>query len=120
MAFNPLTQRTEADSSPPLTPPSSPEHSPVRRFPINKIVILVTSDSELFRTAEITGFTDAPSIKGPVFAKLQIWNERNQYAFFQTVDGQATSGALSDEELCRLCVEEGDRRGSLRFLVARP
>ncbi|VDB95448.1 unnamed protein product, partial [Peniophora sp. CBMAI 1063] len=130
---------SDTSSPPPITPSHQPHPvaddnpqikmqmvpslpPPVRsvRSPDNKTIILVTSDSDHFATVQITGFTNAAFIKELIFAKLQIPDEDYaRYSIYRTdIDAYATSGALSDDELYNLCVEEGDSRGSLRLLVA--
>jgi hypothetical protein len=103
----------------------------------DKIVILVTADSEQFYPVEITGSTE-PAIREKIFSKvctpdtlrsctrahcivqLHISDEdQHYYSIYRTEIGSFAMGdALSGERLWSLCQELGDAKGFLKFLVS--
>ncbi|KAN0134825.1 hypothetical protein V8E53_007199 [Lactarius tabidus] len=82
--------------------------------------IFVTGDSDQYYTVDITGFRNAAFIKELIFSKLRIEDEeQTRYSIYRTeIGAYAIGDALPDEQLYELCRDNGDAKGSLKFLVA--
>ncbi|KAF5375044.1 hypothetical protein D9758_000365 [Tetrapyrgos nigripes] len=110
------------DAPPPPTPaelksplhPRAPESS-------DRILILVTADSERYVNVDITDARNPAFIRECVFTKLNIFDEEDQarFSIYQTeIGAYAIGNALSDERLFELCRTVGDSKGSLKLLVS--
>ncbi|KAJ3734751.1 hypothetical protein DFJ43DRAFT_100119 [Lentinula guzmanii] len=109
--------------SPKHNRPSSkrPATSPTVSTPDERILILVTADSERYVNVEITGAQNSAYIRECVFTKLNIYDEEDQarFSIYQTeIGAYATSEALTNEKLFELCKKLGDARGTLKLLVS--
>ncbi|KAF9455120.1 hypothetical protein P691DRAFT_17727 [Macrolepiota fuliginosa MF-IS2] len=85
-----------------------------------RVLIVVTSDSERFVTVDVSGAPDPAFIRECIFSKLNIYTEEEQaqFSIFQTEIGDYQMGkSLSDEKLFALCRDHGDSKGSLKFFV---
>ncbi|KAF9076192.1 hypothetical protein BDP27DRAFT_1414728 [Rhodocollybia butyracea] len=101
--------------------PKRPSTSPTVSTADDRILILVTADSERYVNVEITGARSPAFIRECVFTKLNIYDEEDQarFSIYQTeIGAYATSEALSDDRLFELCRTMGDGRGTLKFLVS--
>ncbi|KAJ3857853.1 MAP kinase [Lentinula lateritia] len=101
--------------------PKRPATSPTISIPDERILILVTADSERYVNVEITGARNPAFIRECVFTKLNIYDEEDQarFSIYQTeIGAYATSEALTDERLFELCRKLGDAKGSLKLLVS--
>ncbi|KAJ3918295.1 MAP kinase [Lentinula edodes] len=101
--------------------PKRPATSPTVSIPDERILILVTADSERYVNVEITGARNPAFIRECVFTKLNIYDEEDQarFSIYQTeIGAYATSEALTDERLFELCRKLGDAKGSLKLLVS--
>lgn len=88
---------------------------------VNKLLIVVTADSERYVTVDITGAKNAAVIRECIFSKLKICQdeEQSQYSIYKTEIGDFAIGdALTDEQLFGLCRDRGDNKGSLKFLIS--
>ncbi|KAK2461990.1 hypothetical protein APHAL10511_006453 [Amanita phalloides] len=88
---------------------------------INKLLIVVTADSERYVTVDITGARHAAFIRECIFSKLKICQdeEQAQYSIYKTEIGDFAIGdALTDDQLFALCRDRGDNKGSLKFLIS--
>ncbi|KAJ3763050.1 MAP kinase [Lentinula raphanica] len=98
-----------------------PSTSPTVSTPDERILILVTADSERYVNVDITSAKSPAAIREFVFTKLHIYDEEDQarFSIYQTeIGAYATSEALTDERLYELCKKLGDSRGSLKLLVS--
>ncbi|KAF5385509.1 hypothetical protein D9757_005360 [Collybiopsis confluens] len=101
-----------------------PSTSPTVSTSDDRILVLVTSDSERYVNVEITGAKTPAFIRECVFNKalqLHIYDEEDQarFSIYQTeIGAYATSEALSDERLFELCKAVGDAKGTLKLLVS--
>ncbi|KAJ3987680.1 MAP kinase [Lentinula detonsa] len=98
-----------------------PATSPTVSTPDERILILVTADSERYVNVEITGAKSPAYIRECVFTKLNIYDEEDQarFSIYQTeIGAYATSEALTNEKLFELCKKLGDARGTLKLLVS--
>ncbi|KAF7347904.1 MAP kinase kinase kinase [Mycena venus] len=114
---DPIPDRTDIRSfpRPPIRPPTPKD--PVA----DRVLILVTADSERYVNVDISGATNPAFIRECVFTKLNIFDEEDQahFSIYRTEIGSfATSEALSDDHLFDLCREFGDDKGSLKLLVS--
>ncbi|KAJ4486026.1 MAP kinase [Lentinula aciculospora] len=101
--------------------PKRPATSPTVSTSDERILILVTTDSERYVNIEITGAKDPAYIRECVFSKLNIYDEEDQarFSIYQTeIGAYAISEALTDERLFELCKTLGDAKGSLKLLVS--
>ncbi|KAK7064298.1 MAP kinase [Favolaschia claudopus] len=154
-AHDDSTQSTPPPSTPGLVhEESSPDRTDIRSFPhpplrppspkasrdpvADRVLILVTADSERYVNVDISGATNPAFIRECVFTKvrhdllrflvlflhlsqLNIFDEEDQahFSIYRTEIGSfATSEALSDDRLFDLCREFGDDKGSLKLLVS--
>ncbi|KAF8632574.1 hypothetical protein AX15_001784 [Amanita polypyramis BW_CC] len=88
---------------------------------VNKLLIVVTADSERYVTVDITGAKNAAFIRECIFSKLKICQdeEQGQYSIYKTEIGDfAIGNALTEDQLYALCRDRGDNKGSLKFLVS--
>ncbi|KAJ7225597.1 MAP kinase [Mycena pura] len=87
----------------------------------DRVLILVTVDSERYVNVDISGATNPAFIRERVFSKLNIYDEEEQahFSIYRTEIGSFAIGeALTDDNLFDLCREFGDDRGSLKLLVS--
>ncbi|KAJ7900257.1 MAP kinase [Mycena olivaceomarginata] len=102
--------------------PRPPIRPPTPKDPVaDRVLILVTADSERYVNVDISGATNPAFIRERVFTKLNIFDEEDQahFSIYRTEIGSfATSDALSGDRLFDLCREFGDDKGSLKLLVS--
>ncbi|KAF5376031.1 hypothetical protein D9615_007766 [Tricholomella constricta] len=102
----------------PLVSPSSP--SPASR----RILVVVTIDAERYTPVDLTDVLDeGVVIRTRILNKLGIWDVEDQARslIFETEIGALAIGQpLNDQSLSALCLERGDSRASLAFIVQRP
>ncbi|KAF8640370.1 hypothetical protein AX17_000041 [Amanita inopinata Kibby_2008] len=118
--------RTSPTVSPPDTYIPVPSHiatptTATDKSDTNKLLIVVTADSERYVTVDITGARNAAFIRECIFSKLQICQdeEQCQYSIYKTEIGDFAIGdALTDDQLFAFCRERGDNKGSLKFLIS--
>ncbi|KAJ7293494.1 MAP kinase [Mycena rebaudengoi] len=87
----------------------------------DRVLILVTADSERYVNVDISGATNPAFIRECVFTKLNIFDEEDQrhFSIYRTEIGSFAIGeALSDDKLFDLCRELADDKGSLKLLVS--
>ncbi|SNX83227.1 related to BCK1 ser/thr protein kinase of the MEKK family [Melanopsichium pennsylvanicum] len=85
-----------------------------------RVLIQVTDDNERFSVVDISGVDSADAIKERMFAKLHLFDaDHSGFQLFRTEIGQseATGPVVSDDALLVLCLQMGDDRGTLKFLV---
>lgn len=85
-----------------------------------RVLIQVTDDNERFSVVDISGVDSADAIKERMFAKLHLFDaDHSSFQLFRTEIGQseATGPVVSDDALLVLCLQMGDDRGTLKFLV---
>ncbi|SJX61747.1 related to BCK1 ser/thr protein kinase of the MEKK family [Sporisorium reilianum f. sp. reilianum] len=85
-----------------------------------RVLIQVTDDNERFSVVDISGIDSADAIKERMFAKLHLFDaDHSSFQLFRTEIGQseATGPVVSDDALLVLCLQMGDDRGTLKFLV---
>ncbi|TKY86815.1 hypothetical protein EX895_004456 [Sporisorium graminicola] len=85
-----------------------------------RVLIQVTDDNERFSVVDISGVDSADAIKERMFAKLHLFEaDHSSFQLFRTEIGQseATGPVVSDDALLVLCLQMGDDRGTLKFLV---
>ncbi|KAJ9478244.1 Serine/threonine-protein kinase BCK1/SLK1/SSP31 [Pseudozyma hubeiensis] len=85
-----------------------------------RVLIQVTDDNERFSVVDISGVDSADAIKERMLAKLHLFDaEHSSFQLFRTEIGQseATGPVVSDDALLVLCLQMGDDRGTLKFLV---
>ncbi|KAI0639678.1 hypothetical protein C8Q77DRAFT_81212 [Trametes polyzona] len=110
-------------TSPTVSTPDSyapPVAHMFRSSPMEKVVVLVTTDAENLQVVDITGAMTPAFIRERIFTKLQISDEdQAKYSIYRTEVGQFAIGeALTDEELFDLYKERGDHSGNLKLLVS--
>ncbi|KAJ7786224.1 MAP kinase [Mycena metata] len=129
------TTQTES-TPPPSTPGLHDDHDEPRQKPrppprrtltpidppvADRVLILVTADSERYVNVDISGATNPAFIRECVFTKLNIFDEEDQahFSIYRTEIGSFAIGdALSDDRLFDLCRDVGDDKGSLKLLVS--
>ncbi len=85
-----------------------------------RVLIQVTDDNERFAVVDISGVDSADAIKERMFAKLHLFDaDHSSFQLFRTEIGQseATGPVVNDDALLVLCLQMGDDRGTLKFLV---
>ncbi|KAG8711151.1 hypothetical protein FRC08_016249 [Ceratobasidium sp. 394] len=84
-----------------------------------RIIVTVTRDAETYFIANITGYTDAQSIRKRIFSQLRIPdNLHSTFALYRTELGALAIGsALDDSQLLVTCWQFGDEIGSLKFIA---
>ncbi|GAC76617.1 hypothetical protein PANT_22d00113 [Moesziomyces antarcticus T-34] len=85
-----------------------------------RVLIQVTDDNERFAVVDISGVDSADAIKERMFAKLHLFDaDHSSFQLFRTEIGQseATGPVVNDDALLVLCLQMGDNRGTLKFLV---
>ncbi|KAK0531509.1 mitogen-activated protein kinase kinase kinase [Tilletia horrida] len=93
-----------------------------------RVYIQVTDDNERFAVVDISGLSSARAIKELMFRKLRLFDpedphaDRDAFQVYRTEIGveegkQATQPYIDDDSLLALCLQFGDDRGSLKFLV---
>ncbi|KAJ6575023.1 hypothetical protein B0H19DRAFT_623877 [Mycena capillaripes] len=99
---------------PRIRPPSPKEPAP------DRLLILVTGDSERYVGVDITDAPNPAFIRECVFTKLNIHDDdQAHFSIYRTEIGSFAIGdALSDDRLFELCRERGDDKGSLKLLVS--
>ncbi|KAJ7103609.1 MAP kinase [Mycena belliarum] len=119
--FNPRARPPAAPRRPAASPTASTPDSYSSSTVGDRVLILVTADSERYVNVDISGATNPAFIRECVFTKLNIFDEEDQahFSIYRTEIGSfALSDALSDDKLFDLCREFGDERGSLKLLVS--
>ncbi|KAJ7071114.1 MAP kinase [Mycena amicta] len=108
----------------PRIPTARPFQSPTDTYSTHtvadRVLILVTGDSEHFVNVDISGAPNPAFIRERVFTKLAIFDEYDQanLSIYRTEIGSFAIGeALSDDKLFELCRELGDEKGFLKLLV---
>ncbi|CDO73492.1 hypothetical protein BN946_scf185013.g127 [Trametes cinnabarina] len=117
-ATSPTVSTPESYAPPaPYVPPAP--HM-FRSSPMEKVIVLVTTDAENLQIVDITGAMTPAFIRERIFTKLQIPDEdQAKYSIYRTEVGQFAIGeALTDEELFDLYKERGDHSGNLKLLVS--
>ncbi|KLO14494.1 Pkinase-domain-containing protein [Schizopora paradoxa] len=108
------------------TYPTNPSHSsptyqsnPSREQVLPKILLMLTTDCELYVQLDVTGARSGAYIKEKMFTKLQISDDQQPFfSIYRTDIGSfALSESLSDDRLLEMCRNEGDGKGSVKFLV---
>ncbi|TFK41254.1 hypothetical protein BDQ12DRAFT_432162 [Crucibulum laeve] len=87
----------------------------------DRVLIVVTADSERYVTVDVSGAKNAAFIRECILTKLNIFNddETSTFAIYRTEIGTYAIGeALTDDQLFSLCRDQGDSRGSLKFMVS--
>ncbi|KAJ7487514.1 MAP kinase [Mycena galericulata] len=105
----------------PVPPFRRPTTSPTADTVSDRVLILVTADSERYVNVDISGAPNPAFIRECVFTKLNIFDEEDQrhFSIYRTEIGSFALGdALSDEKLFDLCRDLGDEKGSLKLLVS--
>ncbi|KAH9846833.1 hypothetical protein C2E23DRAFT_542672 [Lenzites betulinus] len=109
-------------TSPTVATPDSyaPVPTMFRSSPMEKVIVLVTTDAENLQVVDITGAMTPAFIRERIFTKLQISDEdQATYSIYRTEVGQFAIGeALTDEELFDLYRQRGDHSGNLKLLVS--
>ncbi len=85
-----------------------------------RVLIQVTDDNERFSVVDISGVDSSDAIKERMFAKLHLFDaDHSSFQLYRTEIGQAeaTGPVVSDDALLVLCLQMGDDRGTLKFLV---
>ncbi|KAN0063138.1 mitogen-activated protein kinase kinase kinase [Thecaphora frezii] len=87
---------------------------------LDRVLIQVTEDNERFSVVDVSGVSSADAIKERMFAKLHLFDEDySNFQLFRTEIGQTdvTGPVVNDDALLALCLQMGDDRGTLKFLV---
>ncbi|KAJ6604566.1 MAP kinase [Mycena vulgaris] len=108
-------------SSPTASTPDSYSSHTSNSTVSDRVLILVTADSERYVNVDISGATNPAFIRECVFTKLNIFDEEDQlhFSIYRTEIGSFAIGdALTDDKLFDLCRELGDEKGSLKLLVS--
>jgi len=96
-------------------------NSPLTFSPGEERLLIMATTADAFVHVDITGANSPEFIRERMFSKLQISDhEQHRYAIYRTEGDELpfkNTPALSGEELMRLCMAEGDRRGTLKFIV---
>ncbi|KAJ7169796.1 MAP kinase [Mycena filopes] len=117
--LGPLEDHEEPRQKP--RPPPRRTLSPIDPPVADRVLILVTADSERYVNVDISGATNPAFIRECVFTKLNIYDEEDQahFSIYRTEIGSFAIGdALSDDRLFELCRDLGDDKGSLKLLVS--
>ncbi|CEH17541.1 ste ste11 protein kinase [Ceraceosorus bombacis] len=106
--------RAESSTAPlrPLIRPAS--------TPLERVLIQVTEDNERFSVVDISGLSSAAAIKERMLSKLHIFDsEHSSFALYRTEIGQsdATGPRINDDALLAQCLQLGDSKGTLKFLM---
>nr|WCD39453.1 Ste11-1 [Ganoderma boninense]VWO94206.1 STE/STE11/BCK1 protein kinase [Ganoderma boninense] len=107
-------------TSPVVSTPDSYLSQSFRSSPMEKVIVLVTTDAENLHVVDITGAMTPAFIRERIFTKLQISDEdQAKFAIYRTEIGQFAIGdALTDDELFGLYKDFGDQTGQLKLLVS--
>ncbi|KAK0550690.1 mitogen-activated protein kinase kinase kinase [Tilletia horrida] len=93
---------------------------------LDRVYIQVTDDNERFAVVDVSGLSSAKAIKELMFRKLRLVDDAHvDYDAFQVYrteigveEGRrATQPYIDDDSLLALCLQFGDDKGSLKFLV---
>ncbi|PWN54153.1 Pkinase-domain-containing protein [Violaceomyces palustris] len=87
---------------------------------LDRVLIQVTEDNERFAVVDISGIDSAEAIKERMFSKLHMYDEDYScFQLFRTEIGQvdARGPVVNDDALLALCLQMGDDKGTLKFLV---
>ncbi|KAE8256076.1 hypothetical protein A4X13_0g2823 [Tilletia indica] len=95
---------------------------------LERVYIQVTDDNERFAVVDVSGLSSAQTIKELMFTKLRLFDaddphvDRDAFQVYRTEIGveegkQASQPYIDDDSLLALCLQFGDDRGSLKFLV---
>lgn len=85
-----------------------------------RVLIQVTDDNERFSVVDISGVDSAEAIKERMFAKLHLFDaDHSSFQLYRTEIGQseASGPVVDDDALLVLCLQMGDDRGTLKFLL---
>ncbi|GLB44105.1 putative ste ste11 protein kinase [Lyophyllum shimeji] len=107
------------------TPFRSPVVSPASPLPASRrILVVVTVDAERYTPVDLTDVLDQGAvIRTRILNKLSIWDREEQAKsmIYETQIGALPIGEpLTDQSLSEMCIERGDSRASLVFIVQRP
>ncbi|WFC97612.1 mitogen-activated protein kinase kinase kinase [Malassezia yamatoensis] len=87
----------------------------------DRVLIQATLDNEHFSVVNVSGLDSAPAIKACILGKLPIGNkDPNQWGLARTEIGSTDSGSsplIDDNTLLALCLQFGDDKGTIKFLV---
>ncbi|KAH7910883.1 hypothetical protein BJ138DRAFT_1151938 [Hygrophoropsis aurantiaca] len=112
------SHRTEADHS--LHSPTPSVTSPTAQ---REIVIMVTFDCHAYTTVNVTGARSAAFIWERIFTEMRISDEdqNGHFSIYRTqISDYANGDALSTDQLFKLVRDQGDREGTLKFLISHP
>lgn len=87
----------------------------------DRVLIQATRDNEHFSVVNVSGLNSAPAIKACILHKLQIaTQDANQWGLVRTEIGSSdlsNSPLIDNDTLLALCLQLGDDRGTIKFLV---
>ncbi|KAI3625311.1 hypothetical protein CBS9595_000672 [Malassezia furfur] len=87
----------------------------------DRVLIQATRDNEHFSVVNVSGLNSAPAIKACILHKLQIaTQDANQWGLVRTEIGSSdlsNSPLIDDDTLLALCLQLGDDKGTIKFLV---
>lgn len=88
-----------------------------------RVLIQATLDNEHFSVVNVSGLDTAPAIKACILRKLQIpTQDLQQWGLVRTEIGHTDLGSsllIDDDTLLALCLQIGDDKGTVKFLVQR-
>ncbi|WFD41694.1 mitogen-activated protein kinase kinase kinase [Malassezia psittaci] len=88
---------------------------------MDRVLIQATLDNEHFSVVNVSGLDSAPAIKTCILKKLPIANkDLNHWGLVRTEIGSTDSGSsplIDDNTLLALCLQFGDDKGTIKFLV---
>ncbi|WFD01803.1 mitogen-activated protein kinase kinase kinase [Malassezia obtusa] len=86
-----------------------------------RVLIQATLDNEHFSVVNVSGLDSAPAIKACILRKLQIaTQDLSHWALVRTEIGHSdlsNSPLIDDDTLLALCLQLGDDKGTIKFLV---
>ncbi|WFD30100.1 mitogen-activated protein kinase kinase kinase [Malassezia sp. CBS 17886] len=88
----------------------------------DRVLIQATLDNEHFSVVNVSGVDSAPHIKECIFRKLQLpAGDLSQWSLHRTEIGYSDLAAapVDDDTLLALCLQLGDDKGTVKFLVQR-
>lgn len=97
-----------------------PSREGKRASVMERTLIQVTEDNERFSVVDISGLNSTAAIKERMMSKLHLFDDDPScFALSRTEIGStgADNPHIGDDELLALCWQQGDDRGSLKFLL---
>lgn len=91
-----------------------------RKPALERTLIQVTEDNERFSVVDVSGLNSAAGIKERMLSKLHRYqDEPSFFTVYRTEIGQsdASGSIVGDDGLLALCLQSGDDRGNLKFLL---